>query len=444
MKLNSRAFALVSIAFIAVNMAAVNADAAPVAASASVSTSCKNGGDCRVGDVGPGGGVVFYDAGSVKWWGRYLEARHLDTVGVPWSLRSQEAVFEGDASTVLRRRVDAKAIGMGAVNTMRIVAQSGSGKYAASIVDRAVLGGRGDWFLPSKDELNALYNYRAIRGMASVPDGPYWSSTEAGRNIAWYQLFQDGTQFSDSYLLAATTGNKVRNRNIKYPGTTFPSLKYGVIAVRAFPAGSGVEPDTSLPALTGNTCTDTGPCAVGDIGPAGGVVFYAAANRQSWGRYLEVSPRTAEVIGWPWRKPGYDAVGNPVYRDAKQRSARVARVLSKAVGMGEANTNTVARHYGKGRYAAWYAYTLNVNGYDDWFLPSADELDLMYNRLYAVAEPLIGFAPTYYWSSSEYNLHNAWTVLFRSGQRFDREGWFTTKDTGEPNAMRARPIRAFG
>lgn len=380
----------------------------------------------------------------MRWWGRYLEARLIDVAGVPWSLRSDEALYVGDASTTLRRRIDAKSIGMGAVNTTRIVAQSGVGRYAASIVDRATVGGKRDWFLPSKDELNALYNYRAVRGMAALPDGPYWSSTEAGRNIAWYQLFQDGTQFSDSYLLAATTGNKLRSRNIKYPGTTFPSMRYRLIAVRAFPAGTGIEPPTSAPMLTGNSCAETGPCSVGDVGPAGGVVFYAATNPQPWGRYLEASPREAEVIGWPWRKPGYAAAGDPIYRDTASGLARIKRVRSKAVGMGEANTNLVARHYGRGRYAAWYAYTLNLNGFDDWFLPSADELDLMYNRLYAAAQPLIGFAPTYYWTSSEYNLYNAWTQLFRSGQQFDREGWFTSKETGLPNAMRVRPIRAFG
>ena len=414
---------------------------APAAARA---LSCADGGRCRVGDIGPGGGRVFYDAGSVQWWGRYLEARPLDADGVPWSSRPLEAVYEGETATVLRRRVDAKAIGMGAVNTARIVAQSGSGRYAASIVDNSTAGGKRDWFLPSKDELNALYNYRAVRGMASVPDGPYWTSTEAGRNIAWYQLFQDGTQFSDSYLLAATTGNKVRTRNIKYPGTTFPSMRYRLVAVRAFPAGTGVEPAATSPVLTGKSCTDAGPCAVGDIGPAGGVVFYAAVNRQTWGRYLEVSPREAEIIGWPWRKPGYDATGDPVYSDSASGLARIKRVLSKSVGMGERNTTLVARHYGSGHYAAWYAYTLKFNGYDDWFLPSADELDLMYNVLYAVAKPLTGFAPTYYWTSSEYNLKNAWTQLFRSGQQFDREGWFTSKETGLPNAIRTRPIRAFG
>ena len=83
---------------------------APAAARA---LSCADGGRCRVGDIGPGGGRVFYDAGSVQWWGRYLEARPLDADGVPWSSRPLEAVYEGETATVLRRRVDAKAIGMG-------------------------------------------------------------------------------------------------------------------------------------------------------------------------------------------------------------------------------------------------------------------------------------------------------------------------------------------
>ena len=35
--------------------------------------TCSKGGSCKVGDVGPAGGIVFYDAGSLQWWGRYLE-----------------------------------------------------------------------------------------------------------------------------------------------------------------------------------------------------------------------------------------------------------------------------------------------------------------------------------------------------------------------------------
>ncbi len=403
---------------------------------------------CALGSRGPGGGIVFYDAGELKWWGRYLEAAIVPgSSGVPWSTQPDKSIYEGDAATVQRLRIDAKAIGMGAINTKLIVAQSGFGRYAAGLAEDYSKNGYSDWFLPSKDELNAFYDFKATSNnfavTAKFAEGSYWSSTEAWKNIAWYQIFRDGTQFSDSYLLAGKGGNKKLKANVKYPGTSYPGQPYAVVAIRAFPQVYGARPETSFPHLTGNTCTNDGPCAVGDIGPAGGVVFYAAPTRQTWGQYLEVSPKTAEKIGWPWRKPGYDPEVDRIYNESGEPS-RVKRVRSKAIGMGAANTAAIVKEYGAGKYAAKWAADYEVNGYDDWFLPSADELDVMYNVLYAVEEPLIGFAPTYYWSSSEYDLKNAWTVLFRSGQRFDREGWFTTKETGKPNAIRVRPIRAFG
>ena len=417
---------------------------APVCAPSADKSAAES---CAIGKVGPGGGVIFHDAGKLEWWGRYLEAAVLPTrAGTTWSppANSEISLYSGDVATVRRQRIDAKAIGMGAINTDLIIEQSGPGIYAARRATEFVKNGLNDWFLPSKDELNAFYDFRATQTGSVVPiAGPVWSSTEAWKNIAWYQLFQDGTQFSDSYLLASQGGNKGRNTNIKYPGTDFPSLPYNVVAVRAFPQGTGEVPSTSLPRLTGKTCTNDGPCAVGDVGPAGGVVFYDAGKKKPWGRYLEVSQKDAEKIGWPWRKPGYSPGRDRIY-DEVGLPSRIKRVRSKAIGMGAANTRVILKRYGRGRYAARAASDYEVNGYSDWFLPSADELEVMYNVLYAVEEPLIGFAPSYYWSSSEYDLRNAWTVLFRSGQRFDREGWFTTKDTGEPNAIRVRPIRAFG
>lgn len=443
---------VVALLLISVALVAAGTPAANAGSPSSVVPVCKANAtpgfssSCVVGARGPGGGVIFYDAGRLEWWGRYLEALPLPKLrGTRWSdtTRSQESLYSGDSATVQRQRIDAKAIGMGAINTALIVAQSGPGNYAAARAASFKKNGLSDWFLPSKDELNALYDFKAITGNRVISSGTQWSSTEAWKNIAWYQLFRDGTQFSDSYLLASKGGNKARRKNIQYPGTSYPGQPYEVTAVRAFPQGTGVVPATSFPRLTGNTCTNSGPCAVGDIGPAGGVVFYDAGSRKPWGRYLEVSPKEAERIGWPWRKKGYKAQIDRIY-DESGKPSRIKRVESKAIGMGKANTMQIVKRYGKGKYAARHAYDYVLNGYDDWFLPSADELDVMYNVLYAVEKPLVSFAPTYYWSSSEYDLYNAWTVLFRSGQRFDREGWFTEKDTGLPNAMRVRPIRAFG
>ena len=52
------------------------------------------------------------------------------------------------------------------------------------------------WRLPTKDELNLLYeNKEKIGGFANVT---YWSSTEFGNGFAWRQLFSNGFQFSYS------------------------------------------------------------------------------------------------------------------------------------------------------------------------------------------------------------------------------------------------------
>ena len=50
----------------------------------------------------------------------------------------------------------------------------------------------GDWYLPSKVELNLLYNQNTVVGGFAYDY--YWSSTEYGSNYAWYQNFNLGYQ----------------------------------------------------------------------------------------------------------------------------------------------------------------------------------------------------------------------------------------------------------
>ena len=49
-----------------------------------------------------------------------------------------------------------------------------------------------DWYLPSKDELNQLYQQQTAIG--GFEDDWYWSSTEGDNGNAWGQDFNDGIQ----------------------------------------------------------------------------------------------------------------------------------------------------------------------------------------------------------------------------------------------------------
>jgi hypothetical protein len=67
-------------------------------------------------------------------------------------------------------------------------------KYAAWLD----ANGHKDWRVPTKGELNVLYNNRAAIGgfdeSGSYPAGWSWSSSQSGDTSAWAQRFSDGSQ----------------------------------------------------------------------------------------------------------------------------------------------------------------------------------------------------------------------------------------------------------
>jgi len=88
-------------------------------------------------------------------------------------------------------------IGTGHDNTGIIVRACGSNSAAG----RAAAyrgGGKSDWFLPSKDELDQLRSRRAVVG--GLSDGSYWSSSQNTHFAvsAWCQNMANGTQ-GDNY-----------------------------------------------------------------------------------------------------------------------------------------------------------------------------------------------------------------------------------------------------
>jgi len=125
-----------------------------------------------IGDLGQAGGVIFYCDTNDDYAGwTYLEAAQQDiTPNMPWSNILEESV--GGTSD---------AIGTGAMNTVRIMAQEGHTSSAASACTAFSYGGYQDWFLPSSEELGELI---ANNDEIFESGYKYWSSTETSYRTA--------------------------------------------------------------------------------------------------------------------------------------------------------------------------------------------------------------------------------------------------------------------
>lgn len=424
--------------------------------------TCSKGGPCKIGDGGPLGGIVYYAAPEPQWWGQYLEVlvSPKKKAGT-WGAGVLHAANVGKVERIL-----GKQLGAGRKNTELMVAMQSS--LATSLA--TVAAGA---HIPSKDELDALYNYIATSrnpALAAFPIGlkgsPYWTSSEASEAFAWYQLFQDGTQFTDANgIVTGLTANKNLTTSNAHKGSSFQPTPMRLAWVHSFaPRGVALPTRPANPTIppggrTSEACSAAIRCSVGDRGPGGGVVFYDAGSTQSWGRWLEAAPANCQKSGLAWRTSGSGRAGSralpPLY--PRWETAARQRVESKRMGMGRANTDLIVKQHKNVSTtsfigtAAGYADTLVCGEKDDWFLPSKDELDTLYNVLALTDNDLtgnnsFGFSRGFYWTSSEYNNETAWTQLWIDGQQFDREKWLTgdPRKDGGFNPFHVRPIRAFG
>jgi hypothetical protein len=136
----------------------------------------------------------------------------------------------------------------------------------------------------------------------------------------------------------------------------------------------------------------------GEFGPAGGLIFYDKGAFSGGWRYLEAAPAEIEFIA-PWGALGKDVSGT-----------------TTAIGTGKRNTQLIAdylRQTGESGRAAQLCTSLDFNGNKDWFLPSKDELNLMYTNL--KQKGLRGFQNNWYWSSSQASSSDVWYQDFSDG-----------------------------
>jgi hypothetical protein len=189
--------------------------------------------------------------------------------------------------------------------------------------------------------------------------------------------------------------------------------------------GSGAATDPVAPAAP--------TYKIGDEGPAGGLVFYDKGNNSGGWRYLEAAPTD---------------IDRKLYATEEGVAIQPER---RAVGTGKPNTQAImvqANNRGGGfGWAAQACDALEVNGFDDWFLPSRDELHFMYGNLHM--RNLGGFNLDWYWSSTYereyYDAHSWWGENFSDGGQAAHVGNRNANPgiAGYPQQFRIRAVRAF-
>jgi hypothetical protein len=114
----------------------------------------------RLGDIGPGDGMVFLISGGLTY----------EMAPNTWSGSSDPSLTWCDGPTDVPA-ASGTAVGTGAANTAAMAASNEcSSNAAAAVLAYAPAGSRaGQWFLPSKDELNAMCNYSRVPTAPAAP-----------------------------------------------------------------------------------------------------------------------------------------------------------------------------------------------------------------------------------------------------------------------------------
>jgi hypothetical protein len=191
--------------------------------------------------------------------------------------------------------------------------------------------------------------------------------------------------------------------------------------------------------------------SIGDTGPAGGIIFYDKGSFSDGWQYLEAAPYDMQQYN---DKPalnhfedtdyafkfGYYRTsddGDNLYVNSSDSYTNLSTRL--AIGEGKRNTDRLVTVMGESAHAAdqgaqqtqFYAAKLCddlvYNSYDDWFLPSRDELIAMDEQKAFIPNISDSVNLIYYWSSSEgaTSAEESKVIHFTDGQEVE---WTRDKD----------------
>jgi hypothetical protein len=136
--------------------------------------------------------------------------------------------------------------------------------------------------------------------------------------------------------------------------------------------------------------------SVGQAGPGGGIVFFNKGNSMGGWQYLETATSDQSTAS-EWGCIGTSIPGT-----------------QPTVGSGEVNTSLIVAGCNEASFAAKICDNLSLGGQSDWFLPSIDELNLMYVNLHFNNQGNFNTS-SWYWSSSEESADCVTVFGFDSG-----------------------------
>jgi len=208
-----------------------------------------DGSPCQVGDVGPGGGRVFYAsptpidyAEGVSAGGTFLEVAPSGWFGGAGEYSNAWCRW-GAVGVALKA-----GIGDGADNTFRVAMAGGcSPESAMRKVVEASIGGKDDWFVPSIKELNEIckFAYRQAGGDPAVNCAPngrirsYFAGLAGPGFGTWSSTEVVGGGYTVNYTMNLKDGPTMYDQPLQGRGSYFT-----VRPIRAFGAN---KPPTTVP-----------------------------------------------------------------------------------------------------------------------------------------------------------------------------------------------------
>ena len=159
-----------------------------VAQNSSTADSLIKSDSLKLGDT-YGGGMIFY----------------LDATGQHGLIAAPMDQKSNAQWGFFNEQVSAQAltIGSGLSNTRKIAKAGKKQKIAAVICYNLELNGFTDWYLPSKEELEAMYANLKLKHLGNFSSNDYWSSSETDFNNAWIVDFMRGFSIEKNVVTPA-------------------------------------------------------------------------------------------------------------------------------------------------------------------------------------------------------------------------------------------------